>query len=114
MTGYVNLEDEAQRSGTNGTVTRPRGAAEGKGKKETGKKVKDASSLSVGDAVIVRGQAIGTVLFLGEVHYSSGYFVGVNVGSSGKNDGSVKGKRYFTCPPGEGLLVKLNEVELLE
>ena len=85
-----------------------------KGKKIKGKKVKDVSCLSVGDTVIVRGQDVGTVLFLGDVHYSSGCFVGVNVGSSGKNDGSVKGKRYFTCPPGEGLLVKLNEVELLE
>ena len=98
-----------------------KGKGKGKGKnnsssknKNKGKKVTDPSSLSLGDTVIVRGKAIGTVLFLGEVHYSTGYFVGVNVGSSGKNDGSVKGQRYFTCPPGEGLLVKLNEVEFLE
>ena len=30
--------------------------------------------------------------------------------SRGKNDGSVKGKRYFTCPQGRGLMVKLREV----
>ena len=30
----------------------------------------------------------------------------------GKNDGTVKGYKYFKCPPNHGLLVEFNQVEL--
>jgi dynactin 1 len=56
-----------------------------------------------------------TVHFIGDVHYAKGTFCGVvtNDPTKGKNDGSVKGTRYFTCPKGRGLMVKLRDVTKL-
>jgi len=73
----------------------------------------------VGDTVSVGGgssisdpTSIGVVHFVGPVEYAKGDFAGVVMQdrTRGKNDGSVKGKRYFTCPKGRGLMVKLREV----
>lgn len=33
------------------------------------------------------------------------------VSADGKNDGSVKGDRYFQCPPGHGLFVTVNKLK---
>ena len=57
----------------------------------------------------------GVVAFLGLVDFNSDDdWVGVRLtGSSvglGKNDGTVKGKRYFDCPPGCGMFVKASAV----
>eukprot|EP00533_Pseudo-nitzschia_delicatissima_P009329 CAMPEP_0116082544 /NCGR_PEP_ID=MMETSP0327-20121206/2787_1 /TAXON_ID=44447 /ORGANISM="Pseudo-nitzschia delicatissima, Strain B596" /LENGTH=1348 /DNA_ID=CAMNT_0003573353 /DNA_START=3974 /DNA_END=8020 /DNA_ORIENTATION=- len=57
----------------------------------------------------------GVVAFLGPVDFNSDDdWVGVRLtGSSvslGKNDGTVKGKRYFTCPAGCGIFVKASAV----
>lgn len=50
----------------------------------------------------------GIVRFVGPVHYSTGVMIGVEMedGKVGKNDGSVKGTQYFTCPPGSGLMLR--------
>eukprot|EP00531_Pseudo-nitzschia_arenysensis_P017578 CAMPEP_0116129902 /NCGR_PEP_ID=MMETSP0329-20121206/8172_1 /TAXON_ID=697910 /ORGANISM="Pseudo-nitzschia arenysensis, Strain B593" /LENGTH=1359 /DNA_ID=CAMNT_0003624201 /DNA_START=224 /DNA_END=4303 /DNA_ORIENTATION=+ len=57
----------------------------------------------------------GVVAFLGPVEFNSDAdWVGVRLtGSSvglGKNDGTVKGKRYFSCPAGCGIFVKASAV----
>lgn len=40
-----------------------------------------------------------------------GYWVGVQFDEPvGKNDGSVKGQRYFTCPEGYGSLLRPDKV----
>lgn len=41
----------------------------------------------------------------------AGFWIGVEYDEPvGKNDGSVKGKRFFTCPDGYGGMVRPNNV----
>lgn len=44
--------------------------------------------------------------------YGNGIWVGVEMDDAkiGKNNGEVKGKKYFSCAPGKGLMVKDAEV----
>ncbi|OWY93694.1 hypothetical protein PHMEG_00036818, partial [Phytophthora megakarya] len=70
-------------------------------------------SPTIGSKVCVRGKHAGVVMFTGNVHYAKGEFVGVALSSpAGKNDGSIKGVRYFVCSPSHGLMVRPNEVTL--
>ncbi|GMI28240.1 hypothetical protein TeGR_g773, partial [Tetraparma gracilis] len=87
------------------------GAADGKG--GGGKKLSDISQYSPGMRVFVsRVGCAGTVAHVGPVHYAKGDWVGVALEEGrGKNDGSVKGERYFDCRQGFGMLVRPNECE---
>lgn len=61
------------------------------------------SSFRPGQRVAVRGES-GTVRFVGRTQFSPGSWVGVELdASSGKNDGSVAGIRYFRCQKTDGL-----------
>jgi len=56
----------------------------------------------------------GVVGYVGKVHYTKGIFVGVIVDSgAGKNNGTIKGQRYFTCERGQGLMVRAADVRPL-
>eukprot|EP01084_Bolivina_argentea_P006666 12646_1 len=49
----------------------------------------------------------GTIRYLGATLFSEGSWVGVELDRpTGRNDGSVKGTRYFTCTQGYGLFVR--------
>ncbi|CAG8572690.1 16127_t:CDS:2 [Acaulospora colombiana] len=55
----------------------------------------------------------GTIRFVGETEFGNktGVWIGVEYDDHyGKNDGSVEGKRYFTCPPNKGAFVRPKRV----
>merc|ERR1719362_699285 len=75
---------------------------------------------AVGDRVLVserctpgHDRQLGTVAFVGESSFSTGVWVGLIMDSPvGKNNGSVKGRRYFECEPQCGLFVRPEAVTL--
>jgi tubulin-folding cofactor B len=73
-------------------------------------------NIKVGDRCIAKSEngslnRRGTVMYVGPVDFAKGEWVGIKLDEPlGKNDGSVGGKKYFTCPPNHGLFVKRNKV----
>lgn len=57
-----------------------------------------------------------TVQFIGQTSFAEGDWVGVLLGEpTGKNDGSVKGVRYFDCEPNHGMFLRPTAiVQILE
>ncbi|CAO3609552.1 unnamed protein product [Mucor hiemalis] len=59
---------------------------------------------------------VGTLKFVGEAEFKDGLWAGIqlDINGSGKNDGSVKGIRYFSCPANTGLFVLASKVTPLD
>eukprot|EP00929_Paragymnodinium_shiwhaense_P048027 TRINITY_DN24348_c0_g1_i1.p1 TRINITY_DN24348_c0_g1~~TRINITY_DN24348_c0_g1_i1.p1 ORF type:complete len:1160 (-),score=239.75 TRINITY_DN24348_c0_g1_i1:122-3601(-) len=56
----------------------------------------------------------GTVLFVGTTDFSIGDWVGVCLDDAlGKNDGTIKGRQYFECAAGHGILVRPKALEVM-
>lgn len=65
------------------------------------------ATIKVGQTVETTSEQQGIVRYVGPIHVSDGIFVGIELTTpTGKNDGSVRGERYFTCPPGHGLFIR--------
>eukprot|EP00746_Dinoflagellata_sp_MGD_P143747 gnl/MRDRNA2_/MRDRNA2_76540_c0_seq2.p1 gnl/MRDRNA2_/MRDRNA2_76540_c0~~gnl/MRDRNA2_/MRDRNA2_76540_c0_seq2.p1 ORF type:complete len:2413 (+),score=413.30 gnl/MRDRNA2_/MRDRNA2_76540_c0_seq2:124-7362(+) len=70
---------------------------------------------SIGQQVRCSGHGIGHVRYEGAVKFAEGVWIGVElVEEAGKNDGSVKGERYFECKPGHGIFVKPQQAEAVD
>ncbi|XP_029315847.1 dynactin subunit 1 isoform X2 [Cottoperca gobio] len=64
--------------------------------------------------VIGKGQR-GTVAYIGNTLFASGKWVGVILDEAkGKNDGTVQGKRYFTCEENRGIFVRQSQIQLFD
>ncbi|XP_019632735.1 PREDICTED: kinesin-like protein KIF13A isoform X3 [Branchiostoma belcheri] len=67
--------------------------------------------LGVGEYVDVGRDKHGVVKFVGETEFASGPWVGVELDmDAGRNDGEVKGVRYFKCRPNYGIFVRPDKV----
>jgi len=55
----------------------------------------------------------GVIKYVGHVSFAEGLWLGVALKTpKGKHDGCVQGRRYFTCKPGHGLLVRPSRVSV--
>lgn len=53
----------------------------------------------------------GVVRFFGSADFKAGKWCGIELpGPTGKNDGSVAGVQYFSCPPNHGIFVRATQV----
>lgn len=70
--------------------------------------------LKVGARVEVIGKGHrGTVAYVGATLFATGKWVGVILDEArGKNDGTVQGRRYFTCEENHGIFVRQSQVSL--
>uniref|UniRef100_A0A671SAH3 Dynactin subunit 1 n=1 Tax=Sinocyclocheilus anshuiensis TaxID=1608454 RepID=A0A671SAH3_9TELE len=74
------------------------------------------AAAAVGSLVEVIGKGHrGTVAYIGNTLFASGKWVGVILEEpKGKNDGTVQGKRYFTCQENHGIFVRQSQIQLVE
>uniref|UniRef100_A0A8D3CK57 CAP-Gly domain-containing protein n=1 Tax=Scophthalmus maximus TaxID=52904 RepID=A0A8D3CK57_SCOMX len=69
-----------------------------------GSSVCEGPEVHLGERVLVVGQRTGVVQFYGKTSFAPGLWLGIELDKpSGKNDGSVGGVRYFSCPPKHGV-----------
>ncbi|KAI7611678.1 hypothetical protein KC346_g8181, partial [Hortaea werneckii] len=67
----------------------------------------NVSSLAVGQKIELNDGRVAQVRFVGTTHFQTGDWVGVQLEeATGKNDGSVKGERYFDCEQGYGMFLR--------
>uniref|UniRef100_A0A673CDD6 CAP-Gly domain-containing protein n=1 Tax=Sphaeramia orbicularis TaxID=375764 RepID=A0A673CDD6_9TELE len=72
----------------------------------------EGSEVRLGERVLVVGQRTGVVQFYGKTSFAPGLWLGIELDKpSGKNDGSVGGVRYFSCPPKHGVFAPPSRVQ---
>ena len=73
------------------------------------------SNLSLSQRVLVANSVQGVIKYIGTTDFASGVWIGVNLDEPrGKNDGSVNGKRYFSCPQKHGVFAPPSKVFPIE
>merc|ERR1719232_1388871 len=76
----------------------------------SGRTVMQAMGLKLNDRVVV-GNKLGTLRFCGTTEFAPGIWAGVELDTAdGKNDGIVKGMRYFHCDHNHGIFVSPNKI----
>ncbi|XP_074479234.1 dynactin subunit 1-like isoform X9 [Sebastes fasciatus] len=78
--------------------------------------VENVKPPKIGSIVEVTGKGQrGTVAYIGATLFASGKWVGVILDDAkGKNDGTVQGKRYFTCEENHGIFVRQSQLQVVE
>ncbi|XP_052009518.1 CAP-Gly domain-containing linker protein 4-like isoform X2 [Xyrauchen texanus] len=72
----------------------------------------ESIEMRLGERVLVVGQRTGVVRFYGKTSFAPGFWLGIELDKpSGKNDGSVRGVRYFSCPPKHGVFAPPSRVQ---
>ncbi|XP_057184054.1 CAP-Gly domain-containing linker protein 4-like isoform X1 [Triplophysa rosa] len=70
------------------------------------------TDVHLGERVLVVGQRTGNIRFYGKTSFAPGFWLGIELDKpSGKNDGSVGGVRYFSCPPKHGVFAPPSRVQ---
>jgi dynactin 1 len=65
------------------------------------------SEYQVGQVVQLADGQLATIRYVGQTGFAAGDWIGVELeGINGKNDGSVKGERYFDCEMGRGMFLR--------
>lgn len=74
-----------------------------------------SDTIMIGDSVKIKSsEKKGIVQFVGETRFAKGTWIGVVLeDATGKNDGSVGGVRYFTCPSMRGVFMREDKLEKL-
>lgn len=71
-----------------------------------------ATTYKVGQKVETLAQQQGIIRYVGPIHVSDGMWYGIELSTAiGKNDGSVRGERYFDCPPQHGLFIREGNIQ---
>ncbi|XP_070710515.1 dynactin subunit 1-like isoform X2 [Pempheris klunzingeri] len=85
-------------------------------KMSSGGTVESSKPPKIGSVVEVIGKGQrGTVAYIGATLFASGKWVGVILNDAkGKNDGTVQGKRYFTCEDNHGIFVRQSQIQVVE
>ncbi|KAL8894913.1 MAG: hypothetical protein Q9192_003966 [Flavoplaca navasiana] len=75
----------------------------------------ELSDFQVGQTVELHDGQAATVRFVGQTLFAAGGWIGVVLDhSTGKNDGSVQGHRYFDCLPGHGMFVRPTAITIID
>lgn len=71
------------------------------------------NNFALGMTVLLHGksESLGIIRFIGMTAFADGYWIGLELNEcTGKNNGSVKGDRYFTCADNKGLFVRPTQI----
>ncbi|XP_055495558.1 CAP-Gly domain-containing linker protein 4-like isoform X4 [Leucoraja erinacea] len=77
----------------------------------SGKALLMSLGLKLGERVMIGGQKVGTLRFCGTTEFASGQWAGIELDEpEGKNDGSICGIQYFSCPVKYGIFAPLSKI----
>ena len=75
----------------------------------------ELSDFQVGQTVELSKGVRAIVQFIGNTHFAPGDWIGIEFeDASGKNDGSLQGQRYFSCPPAHGMFIRPDKLDIID
>jgi dynactin 1 len=76
----------------------------------------DISDIRPGQVITISDGRRAIIRFVGSTEFAQGEWVGLELeDATGKNDGSVKGERYFDCEMGYGMFIRPSAItEIVE